>query len=119
VSLVSDNQSVLVRVRIEPQTGARTVSRAPLVIGITSPLTATVSPASVDIVLSGPLPQLNALTENDVRVEVDASGLATGAQQLTPRVITPDGITVQSVIPATVQVEIKNENDTSTPAPTP
>lgn len=119
VSLVSDNQSVLVRVRIEPQTGARTVSRAPLVIGITSPLTATASPASVDIVLSGPLPQLNALTENDVRVEVDASGLATGAQQLTPRVITPDGIMVQSVIPATVQIEIKNENETATPAPTP
>jgi YbbR domain-containing protein len=115
VSLVSDNQSVLVRVRIEPQTGARTVSRTPTVIGITAPLTATLSPPSVDIVLSGPLPQLNALTENDVRVEVDASGLATGVQQLTPRVITPDGITVQSVLPATVQIEVRDE---SAPTPT-
>ena len=79
-------------------------------IGVTTPLTATVSPPSVDIVLSGPLPQLNALTENDVRVEVDASGLATGVQQLTPQVITPEGITVQSVLPATVQIEVRDES---------
>jgi YbbR domain-containing protein len=115
VSLVSDNQSVLVQVRIEPQTGARTVTRKPLVIGVTSPLTATISPASVDIVLSGPLPRLNTLTDADVRVEVDASSLAPGVQQLTPRVITPDGITVQSIIPATVQVEVKNENASPQP----
>lgn len=107
VSLVSANQSVAVRVQIEPQQGARTVSRAPTVTGVTTPFTATVSPPSVDIVLAGPLPQLNALTNSDVRVEVDASDLPAGVHQVAPTVITPDGITVQSILPATVQVEIK------------
>ena len=106
VSLVSDNQSIQVRVRIEPLTGARTVSRKPNVIGVTAPLTATVSPPTVDIVLAGPLPLLNQLSEEDVRVDVDATGLGPGVQQITPRVVTPEGVTVQSVLPTTVQVEI-------------
>ncbi len=107
VSLVSENQSVSVRVQIEPQQGARTISRAPSVTGVTTPLTATLSPPTIDIVLAGPLPQLNDLTEDDVRVEVDASNLPAGVHQVAPTVIKPDGITVQSVLPATVQVEIK------------
>lgn len=107
VSLVSENQSVAVRVQIEPQQGARTVSRQPTVVGVATPLTYTVSPPSVDIVLAGPLPQLNQLTEGDVRVEVDASNLPAGVHQVAPTVSTPDGITVQSVLPATVQVDIK------------
>jgi YbbR domain-containing protein len=107
VSLVSENQSVAVRVQIDPQQGARTISRRPTVTGVTTPFTATVSPPAIDIVLAGPLPQLNQLTEDDVRVEVDASNLPTGVHQVAPTVIKPDGITVQSVLPATVQVEIK------------
>jgi YbbR domain-containing protein len=107
VSLVSENQSVAVRVLIEPQQGARTISRRPTVVGVATPLTSTVSPPSIDIVLAGPLPQLNQLTENDVRVEVDASDLPAGVHQVAPTVIKPDGITVQSILPATVQVEIK------------
>ena len=75
--------------------------------GVTTPFTATVSPPAIDIVLAGPLPQLNQLTEEDVRVEVDASNLPPGVHQVAPTVIKPDGITVQSVLPATVQVEIK------------
>ncbi len=107
VSLVSENQSVSVRVQIEPQQGARTISRTPSVTGVTTPLTATLSPPTIDIVLAGSLPQLNDLTEDDVRVEVDASNLPAGVHQVAPTVIKPDGITVQSVLPATVQVEIK------------
>ncbi len=107
VSLVSENQSVAVRVQIEPQQGARTISREPSITGVATPLTATVSPPSVDIVLAGSLPQLNDLTEDDVRVEVDASNLPVGVHQVAPTVVTPEGITVQSILPATVQVEIK------------
>lgn len=107
VSLVSENQSVAVRVQIEPQQGARTISRRPTVTGVTTPLTATLSPPTVDIVLAGSLPQLNQLAEEDVRVEVDASNLPAGVHQVEPTVTTPDGITVQSVLPATVQVEIQ------------
>jgi YbbR domain-containing protein len=106
VSLVSENQSARVRIRIQPLLGSRTVKRKPILIGVSEHLTTTVSPELVDIVLNGPLPRLNTLTADDVRVLVDVSGLQAGVTQLTPRVITPDGITAQSVVPATVQVEL-------------
>jgi YbbR domain-containing protein len=111
VSLVSENQSVSVRVRIEPQQGARTVSRRIEIVGVTRPLTATVSPPSIDIVLVGPLPLLNTLRENDVRVQADATNLPVGAHQIAPAIITPEGITVQSVLPSTVQIDVQDERD--------
>lgn len=108
VSLVTDNQSVSVQVRVEPQQGALTVSRRPSVVGVTEPLTATVSPPVIDIVLSGPLPLLNSLTEEDVRVLVDGANLDIGLHQVPPNVIPPDGVIVQSVLPSSVQLEIRD-----------
>jgi hypothetical protein len=68
----------------------------------------TISPDTVDILLNGPLPQLNSLTENDIRVELDVTGLPPGVHQLTPTVRVPEGsgITAQSILPATIQVEL-------------
>lgn len=110
VSPVAENMTVLVRVRIEPQQGALTVSRRPIVIGITETLSVKVSPPVVDIVLAGPQPTLNGLTQDSVRVEVDATGLGIGVHQLTPKVIVPEGVAVQSVIPTTVQIEVADAN---------
>ena len=106
LSLVSERASVRVQVRIQALTGSRTVKRKPVVLGLSGTLTSTLSPESVDLVLSGPLPSLTDLLEDDVRLTVDVTGLEAGVYQLTPRVIVPDGITVQSVIPTTVRVEI-------------
>jgi YbbR domain-containing protein len=75
-------------------------------IGLGSTFTSTVSPDTVDILLNGPLPSLNNLTDSDVIVELDATGLVAGVHQLTPIVRVPEGITAQSVLPATVQVEL-------------
>ncbi len=110
VSPIAENMTVLVRVRIEPQQGALTVSRRPIVIGITETLSVKVSPPAVDIVLAGPQPALNSLTQDSVRVEVDATGLGVGVHQLTPKVIAPEGVAVQSVIPTTVQIEVTDAN---------
>jgi hypothetical protein len=76
----------------------------------------TISPDTVDILLNGPLPQLNILTDNDVRVELDVTGLPPGVHQLTPHVQVPDGtgITAQSVLPATIQVELKQPEAAAT-----
>ncbi|BCX04489.1 MAG: hypothetical protein KatS3mg053_2427 [Candidatus Roseilinea sp.] len=110
ISPIADNMTVLVRVRIEPQQGALTVSRRPIVLGITDTLRVKVSPSVVDIVLAGPQPTLNSLTQDSVRVEVDATGLSVGVHQLTPKVIAPEGVAVQSVIPSTVQIEVTDAN---------
>jgi YbbR domain-containing protein len=115
VSLVEDNQStVRVHVRIQPLMGSRTIKRKPALIGMSRNYSSTISPDTVDILLNGPLPQLNALTDNDVRVELDVTGLPPGVHQLTPHVQVPDGITAQSVLPATIQVELKQPEAAAT-----
>ncbi len=106
VSLVTEAQTVRVRIRIQPLLGSRTVTRQPELEGLGDGLSSDISPDSVDIVLNGPLPRLNDLTEEDVRVIVDVSGLTAGIHQVTPRIVTPEGITAQSVLPATIQIEI-------------
>ena len=107
VSLVSEKQtSVHIHIGVQPLRGTRTVKRAPVLVGLSSVYTSTVSPDTVDILLNGPLPSLNNLTDSDVIVELDATGLSTGVHQLTPIVRVPEGITAQSVLPATVQVEL-------------
>jgi YbbR domain-containing protein len=107
VSLVSEKQtSVQVHIRVQPLIGSRTIRRKPVLIGLTTAYSSTISPDTVDILLNGPLPQLNNLTDTDVLVELDVSGLALGVHQLTPKVRVPQGITAQSVLPATIQVEL-------------
>ena len=112
VSLVSEKQtSVHVHIRVQPLIGSRTVKRTPVLLGLSQTFSVTVSPASVDILLNGPLPQLNVLTETDVIVELNLTGLQAGVHQLTPVVRVPEGITAQSVLPATVQVELAPLNN--------
>ena len=105
VSLLSGLQ-VSVTIKIEPIQGARTVVRHIEVIGVSTDVSATVSPATIDIVLSGSLPRLNSLTDEDVRVIVDAKDLKPGTNQVEPQVTKPDGINVQSIQPATIQVDL-------------
>lgn len=106
VSLVNGPQTVNVNVTLNTVQGSRTIKRAPVSIGVTQGLTATISPDLINLVLIGPLPRLNTLTDDDVRIVVDLTGLAAGNYQLTPRVILPDGVLAQTLVPTSVQVEL-------------
>ncbi len=108
VSLVGDNLSVLVQVRVEPQQGARTVTRVPVVVGNLPAFKVILSPPTVDIVLAGPLPVLNSLREDDVRLFVNVAGLSAGSHTITPTVEVLPSLVVQSMLPAQVQVELRN-----------
>lgn len=112
VSLVSERQtSVRVRIRIQPLMGSRSISRVPVLLGLSSVYSATISPDAVDIVLNGPLPRLNNLADSDVIVELNVAQLGVGVHQLAPTVRVPEDITAQSVLPATIQVEIVRRSD--------
>ncbi len=115
VSLVGD-QTVAVQIEIVPIEGSLKVSYRPVeVVGLTSGLKAQLSPTTVDVILSGPLPALNSLLVTDVHVRIDLTGLGVGTYQLTPTVtITNPGVVVQSILPAKVEVVI-----TSSTIPTP
>lgn len=116
---VVPGQQVRVRVSIQAIESSLTVTSTPEVQGLEPGLTATLSPDVVQVVLNGPLPRLEALEPDDVRVVLDLFGLSTGTHQIDPEVIVPEEITAQSVIPATIQVRISDTPlETAVPEPT-
>ena len=109
-------QTVLVEVGISPIEDSLTMAYRPVeVIGLAPGLKAQVSPLTVDVILSGPIPALESLKPSEVRVSIDASGYGVGTYQLIPIVtISVDNVIVQSILPSTVQVTITGP---STPTP--
>ncbi len=122
VSMVG-NQFVLVQVSIAAIEGTLNMSLPVLPIGLLPIQAALISPETVDVILSGPVPILDAMTPEDVRVFVDVSDLELGIYQLEPQVeIIPDRVIVESVVPSTVEVEIivaPTPTPSSTAAPAP
>jgi YbbR domain-containing protein len=114
VLLIGD-QTVSVQIEIVPIEDSRPVAfRQVEVIGLEPGLSADISPATVDVILAGPLPVLNALQPADVHVRVDLSGLAIGTYQLVPVVVVAEqGVTVQSILPGTVEVTIAKATATT------
>jgi YbbR domain-containing protein len=109
VTLIGE-QSVTVRVGIAPIESSRTISYRPVeMVGLAPGLAAHLSPQTVDVIISGPLPVLDSLAIGDVHVQMDLTGLAPGTYQLTPKVsIVAKGITVESILPGTVEVIISS-----------
>lgn len=105
---VVPGQQVEVRVSVEAIESSLTINSTPEVQGLEPGFTATLSPEVVQVVLNGPLPRLEALTQDDVRVVLDLFGLPPGTHQIEPEVIAPEEISAQSVIPATIQVRISD-----------
>jgi YbbR domain-containing protein len=110
-------QTVQVQVSISPIQTSVTLPNLPIdVIGVSEGLSAEVFPQGVDVILSGPLPVLDAISAQDLTVSVDATGLEIGVYQLTPEVdILVENVSVQSILPGTVEVAVAVP---STPTPT-
>mgnify|MGYP001063140828 CR=1 FL=1 len=106
VAVVPGQQPVEVLVSVEAIESSLTVEITPELQGLGPNLTATVSPETVEVILSGPLPVLETLEAEDVRIVLDLFELPLGTHQLEPQVVVPEGMTAESILPATVQVEI-------------
>ncbi len=106
---VLEGTAVDVTASITPIEGGTTVRQRPVVQGLSTALTATVALDTVDVILSGPLPFLEALGPDDVFVIVDLTGLLPGNHIVTPRVVVPTGIRAEGVIPETVEVVISEQ----------
>jgi YbbR domain-containing protein len=110
-----DTPLVTVRITIVAEEGSVTVEREVRLQGWSPGITATVAPTASQIILRGPLPVLERLQPDDVMVVIDLFGLTPGSYSLEPRVIVvPQDVEAESVVPASVQVEIR-----SAPTPTP
>lgn len=97
---------VLVTVSVATIEGGQTVQRQVTFQGLRETRYAKASPPQVDVILSGPLPRLQALTIRDVTVIADLFGLDPGVHKVKPIVIVPEGLRVASILPDTIEVEI-------------
>lgn len=116
VSIIGE-QTVLVQAGVSPIEGSVTLANEIIeIVGLENGLTAVVSPNSVDVILSGPLPLLDTLTRQSIRATVDLTGLSAGTYQITPKVeILISNIIVESILPNAVEVVISPINPTPTP----
>ncbi len=110
--------TVLIQAGISPIQSSLTLGGEKVAVaGLPDGLNAVVSPATVDVILSGPLPVLDTLTRQDIQVTVDASNLGPGTYQLTPRVqILASNVLVESLLPGTVELVL---TPTATPTTKP
>jgi YbbR domain-containing protein len=114
-------QTVEVNVGISPIQTSLTLLNQPInITGLTQGLSAQILPQTVDVIISGPLPLLDALSPQDVIVTVDVSGLGLGTHQLTPQVkVLVDNVLVESILPGTIEVVLSPPGTlTITPFPT-
>ena len=119
VSLVGD-QTVQVRVNVSPIQSSLTLSNKAIEIeGLPSGWFVQIAPDNVDVILSGPLPLLDTLSPQDVRVVINVTDLEEGTHQLEPNVeILVSDIVVESILPGTVEV-VLSKSPLPTPVPTP
>ncbi len=107
---------VEVVVSIEAIQSSMTITVTPEIQGLQQGYTATLSPDTVELILSGPLPKLQVLAPGEVRILLDLFDLDVGTHQLVPDVSVPQEITAQVLVPRTIQVRIAEIVE---PTPTP
>lgn len=98
---------IFVDVEIEPFLTTRPYNQLIVLQGLADDLIAVVEPERVRAVLFGPLPALETMPDEEVRVTIDLFGMDVGAYSLEPEVDFPDrGIELRSVQPSLVTVNI-------------
>jgi YbbR domain-containing protein len=98
---------IFVDVEIEPFLTTRPYNQLIVLQGLADDLEALVEPERVRVVLFGPLPALETLLDEEVRVTLDLFELDVGVYGLEPDVTFPDrGIELRSIQPSLVTVNI-------------
>jgi YbbR domain-containing protein len=107
VTMVGE-QTVLIKAGVSPIESSVTLAGEVVeIFGLDSGLSAAVSPITVDVILSGPLPLLDTLNLQDVHVTVDLTGLGVGTHQIVPKIeVLTANVVVESVLPNTIEVVI-------------
>jgi YbbR domain-containing protein len=111
-------QTVLIQAGVTAIESSLTIENEQVeILGLASGLKSQVSPETVGVIVSGPLPLLDTLTRQDVRVTVDVTGLEAGTYQREPKVeILIADVVKESILPGTIEVVI---TEPGAPTPTP
>lgn len=114
-TFLAGSQAVVVQIAVSPIETTINVVRPVEIEGLPPGLFARSSPVTASVILKGPLPVLDKLQYEDVRVVLSVVGLAPGTYQLTPQVIIlPSGVVLQTMLPETFEITLSR-----TPFPTP
>ncbi len=107
VSVVGD-QLVEVQVGVATIEGSLTFEGMRItIIGLENGLQAEISPEVVDVIVSGPLPELDKLTPLDIQIILDLTDETIGKINRTPRVeFTSSDIRLESLLPSSIEVTI-------------
>jgi YbbR domain-containing protein len=109
---------VTVTVEILPILGTRTMTGTVEMLRVPLGMRAIPTPAVLSVTLEGPDARLAAMTAEDLLIVLDLRGYSEGIYYIQPSVLAPEGVTVLSVDPDTIQVVI-GPVPTATPPPTP
>jgi len=115
VALVGSPTVVEVRLQVEPILSTQVFQQVPIVVeGLRPGMIARLSPETVDLILRGPLPYVENLRPDELRVWIDVGALERGTYTLTPTVTLSATVANLSwtLIPPNIQVSLM-------PAPTP
>ncbi len=113
ISVVGD-QLVEVQVGVAAIEGSQTFENMHItIIGLENGLQATASPDVVDVIVSGPLPELEKLTAQNIQIILDLSGETVGKINRTPRVEFPsEEIRLESLLPSSIEITITKAGTT-------
>ncbi len=102
--------AVTMNITVSATEGTSTYSDIPIsVLGLEEGYEAVISPTEVDVYLTGPVNTLSAITNANITAVVELQDLEAGSYTLTPKieVSSSEPVSVQSIMPAQVAVEIK------------
>ncbi len=107
---VVGSQNITVQVGLEPIESSINFASIPVATqGLADGLSASISPESVDVFLSGPLALLEQLDPSELNVIIDLTDRGPGTYQLAPEVVLDDiNINVDAILPNTMEVTITN-----------
>lgn len=105
---VVGSQNVTITISIDPIESSIRFVNVPIQIrGLGAGLAVEISPESVDIFLSGPLPLLDGLSLEDIFVLINLSDRGPGTYQLAPTVLLENNlISVDAILPSSIEVTI-------------
>jgi len=108
VVIAVGESTVKVHVTVSPFEGSDTFTISTIeIIGLSPELSVELSPEAVDVILYGPLPILDSLKADDIRVILDLTDYDVGIHQMEPRVeLDTSELSVESILPSVIEVTI-------------
>jgi len=98
---------VTVTLTVEVIRSGLTLDVSPEIQGLSPGLAARAGIDSVVVILSGPLIAMEQVNPADVRLILDLTNLTTGDYIITPKVLVPEQVVIENIVPEAVPVTIE------------